>query len=76
MLGKMHAADDHDNDNKDSDLFYDAVALTYDQSPVVREYLHSDRSRIIICNDLAKQTNNKHLWSLRHQAFKELGVWK
>jgi hypothetical protein len=24
-------ADDRDNDNKDSDMFYDAVALTYEQ---------------------------------------------
>jgi len=61
-LGKMHAADGHndnddDNDNKDGDLFYDAAALTYDQSPVVRKYFHNDRSRTL--------PSNKGLWPLR-----------
>jgi hypothetical protein len=47
-LGDMHLtadANDPDSDNKDSDLFYDAVALTYDQSHAVREYFHNDRSK-------------------------------
>jgi hypothetical protein len=35
------------------DLFYDAVALTYDRSPMVREYFHNDRSRT--------QSDNKRL---------------
>jgi hypothetical protein len=48
------------------DLFYDAVALTYDRSPMVREYFHNDRSRT--------QPDNKHLWPLHYRAFKELGV--
>jgi hypothetical protein len=70
-LGKMHAADGHndnddDNDNKDGDLFYDAAALTYDQSPVVRKYFHNDRSRTL--------PSNKGLWPLRYQAYKELGI--
>jgi hypothetical protein len=70
-LGKMYAtADSNDNDghndNNDGDLFYDAVALTYDQSPVVREYFHNDRSRT--------RPDNKHLWPLRYQAFKEYGI--
>lgn len=29
------------NDN----LFYDAIALTYDRSPMLRQYFHNDRSR-------------------------------
>ena len=66
-LRKMSALDGNDNDghndDNDSDLFYDAVALKYDQSPVVREYFHNDRSRI--------RPSNKHLWPLRYQAFKE-----
>jgi hypothetical protein len=57
-LGKMRAADGNDNDghndNNDSDLFYDAVALTYDQSSAVRGYFHNDRSRI--------RPGNKGLW--------------
>jgi len=69
-LRKMSASDGNDNDghndDNDSDLFYDAVALTYDQSPVVREYFHNDRSR--------PQPSNKRLWSLRYQAFKEHGT--
>jgi len=51
-----------DNDN----VFYDAVALTYDQSPTVREYFHNDRSRT--------RLDNKSLWPLRYQAFKEYGI--
>jgi hypothetical protein len=35
------------------DLFYDPVALTYDRSPMVREYFHNDRSRT--------QSDNKRL---------------
>jgi hypothetical protein len=62
-LGKMRAADGNDNDghndNNDSDLFYDAVALT-------REYFHNDRSRI--------RPSNKRLWPLRYQAFKGYGI--
>ena len=68
-LGKMHAttdANDRDSDNNDGDLFYDAVALTYDQSPVVREYFHNDRSRT--------QPSNKGLWSLGYQAYKDYGI--
>jgi len=70
MLAKMHAiaadANDPDSDNKDGDLFYAAVASTYDQSPVVREYLHNDRSRT--------RHHNKRLWPLRYQAFKEYRI--
>ena len=40
----MITMDDSDNNNGELFLFYDAVALTYDQSPVVREYFHNDRS--------------------------------
>jgi hypothetical protein len=65
-LRKIHAAEGNGNDNKDGDLFYDAVAMTYDQSPVVREYFHNDRSRT--------QPSNKGLWPLRYQAFKEYGI--
>jgi hypothetical protein len=65
-LGKMHAGDGNDNDDNAGDLFYDVVALTYDQSPAVREYFHNDRSRT--------QPSNKRLWPLRYQAYKELGV--
>ena len=69
-LEKMHAtaadANDSDSDNKDGDLFYDAVALTYDQSPAVREYFHNDRSRT--------RHHNKRLWPLRYQAFKEYRI--
>jgi hypothetical protein len=49
-----------------SDLFYDAVALTYDQNPLVREYFHNDRSRT--------QPSNKGLWQLRYQAYKDYGI--
>ena len=65
-LEKMHAttdAHDNDSDNKDGDLFYDVVALTYDQNPLVREYFHNDRSRT--------QPSNKGLWPLRYQAYKD-----
>jgi hypothetical protein len=68
-LEKLHAttdANDRDSDNNDSDLFYDAVALTYDQSPAVREYFHNDRSRT--------QPSNKGLWQLRYQAYKDYGI--
>jgi hypothetical protein len=68
-LEKMHATahdNDHDSDNKGRDLFYAAVALTYDQSPVVREYFHNNRSRT--------RSDNKGLWPLRYQAFKEYGI--
>ena len=68
-LEKMHAttdSNDRDSDNNDSDLFYDAVALTYDQNPPVREYFHNDRSRT--------QPSNKGLWPLRYQSFEEYGV--
>jgi hypothetical protein len=69
-LEKMHAtaadANDSDSDNKGGDLFYDAVALTYDQSPAVREYFHNDRSRT--------RHHNKRLWPLRYQAFKEYRI--
>jgi len=51
---------------KNEDLFYDAVALTYDQSPAVREYFHNDRSMT--------RPSNKRLWPVRYQAFKEFGV--
>ena len=48
------------------DLFYDAVALTYDISPMVREYFHNDRSRT--------QPDNKQLWPIRYEASKEFGI--
>jgi hypothetical protein len=51
-----------DNDN----VFYDAVALTYDHSPVVHEYFHNDRSRT--------RLDNKSLWPLRYQAYKDYGI--
>jgi len=51
---------------ENEDLFYDAVALTYDQSAAVREYFHNDRSRT--------RLDNKRLWPLRYQAYKELSV--
>ena len=48
------------------DLFYDAVALTYDRSPIVREYFHNNR--------YMTQPDNKRLWPLRYQAFKEFRI--
>jgi hypothetical protein len=54
----INTAEDNDN------LFYDAVALTYDRSPMVREYFHNDRSRT--------RPENKHLWPMRYQALKNL----
>jgi hypothetical protein len=69
-LEKIHAtaadANDPDGDNKDGDLFYDAVAMTYDQSPIVCKYFHNDRSRT--------RPGNKCLWPLSYQALKEFGV--
>ena len=56
----INTAEDND------DLFYDAVALTYDQSPAVREYFHNDRSMT--------RPSNKRLWPLHYQAFKEYGI--
>jgi hypothetical protein len=56
----VNTAEDNDN------LFYDAVALTYDRSPMVREYFHNDRSRT--------QPDNKHLWPIRYEASKEFGI--
>jgi hypothetical protein len=47
------------------DLFYDAIALTYDQSPVVSEYFTMTAPG---------HPDNKRLWPLRYQAFKELGI--
>jgi hypothetical protein len=68
-LRNMRVADGNNNGgnyNRDGDLFYDAVAMAYDQSPAVREYFHNDRSRT--------RPSNKRLWPLRYRAFKELGV--
>jgi hypothetical protein len=65
----MHTTDGDvtiNTSEENEDLFYDAVALTYDRSPMVREYFHNDRSRT--------QPDNKHLWPLYYRAFKELGV--
>lgn len=62
-LGKMRAAAGDDDNVNGGDLFYDAVALTYDQSPTVREYFHNDRSMT--------QPSNKRLWPLRYQAYKD-----
>ena len=62
-LGKMRAAAGDDDNVNGGDLFYDAVALTYDQSPAVREYFHNDRSMT--------QPSNKRLWPLRYQAYKD-----
>ena len=70
-LGKMHAADGHndnddDNDNKDGNLFYNAVALTSIKVLQSVNNFHNDRSMT--------KADNKRLWPLRHQAFKEYGV--
>jgi hypothetical protein len=66
----LHTATDGDvtiNTAEDNeDLFYDAVALTYDLCTMVREYFHNDRS--------STQHDNKRLWPQRYQAFKELGI--
>ena len=56
----VNTAEDND------DLFYDAVALIYDLSSMVREYFHNDRSRT--------QPDNKHLWPIRYEASKEFGI--
>jgi len=51
---------------ENEDLFYDAVALIYDISSMVREYFHNDHSRT--------QPDNKHLWPIRYEASKEFGI--
>jgi hypothetical protein len=56
----VNTAEDND------DLFYDAIALTYDLSPMVREYFHNDRSRT--------RPDNKRLWPLHFRAYKEYGI--
>jgi len=55
---------DHGNDN--DNIFYTAAANAFDHSPTVREYFHNNRSRT--------QSDNKSLWPLRYQAYKEYGV--
>jgi hypothetical protein len=47
-------------------IFYTAVANAFDHSPTVREYFHDNRSRI--------KPDNKSLWPLRYQAYKQFGI--
>jgi hypothetical protein len=47
-------------------IFYTAIANALDHSPTVREYFHDNRSRI--------KPDNKSLWPLHYQAYKEYGV--
>jgi hypothetical protein len=47
-------------------IFYTATANAFDHSPTVREYFHDNRSRI--------KPDNKSLWPLRYQAYKEYGI--
>src|SRR5207248_81780 len=47
-------------------FFYAVAANAFDHSPTVREYFHNNRSRIT--------PNNKSLWPLRYQAYKEYGI--
>jgi hypothetical protein len=52
--------------NDENILFYAAVANAFDHSPTVREYFHNNRSRT--------QSDNKTLWPLHYQAYKEYGI--
>lgn len=50
----------------DDKLSYDTVMIAYDQSQMVREYFGNDTSSI--------QPENKKLWPLRYQAYKQFGI--
>ena len=50
----------------DDHIFYDTVMTAYDQSQMVRDYFGNDASRI--------RPENKKLWPLRYQAYKEYGI--
>jgi hypothetical protein len=54
------------NNNHDGCLFYHAVRMAYDQSEDVRTYFRNNPSKI--------NSNNKSLWPLCYQAYKEYGV--
>jgi hypothetical protein len=54
------------DNNDDGCLFYHAVRMTYDQSEDVRTYFRNNPSKI--------NPNNKSLWPLRYQAYKEYCV--
>jgi hypothetical protein len=58
----VHPNPEYDNYN----IFYSAVANAFDHSETIREYFHNNRSRT--------QSDNKSLWPLRYQAYKEYGV--
>jgi hypothetical protein len=49
-----------------NNIFYTATANAFDHSPTVREYFHDNRSRT--------RSDNKSLWPLRYQAYKEFGI--
>jgi hypothetical protein len=50
----------------DDKLFYDTVMIAYDQSQMVRDYFGNDASSI--------RPENKKVWPLRYQAYKEFGI--
>jgi hypothetical protein len=56
---------DSDNNNNDGYLFFHAVRMAYDQSEYVRKYFRNNPSKI--------NPDNKCLWPLRYQAYKEYG---
>jgi hypothetical protein len=60
----INLEDDADDDN--GNIFYDAIANAFDHSQRVRKYFHDDRSRT--------QSDNKRLWLLRYQSYKEFGI--
>ena len=59
---RINLEDDDDNGN----IFYDAIANAFDHSQTVRKYFHDDRSKT--------QSDNKRLWLLRYQSYKEFGI--
>jgi hypothetical protein len=56
----------NNNNNNNDELFYNAVRMAYDQSEDVRRYFRNNASRI--------NPNNKRLWPLRYQAYKQFGI--
>jgi hypothetical protein len=54
------------DDASDDHLFYDAVRMAYDQSGDVRRYFRNNPSRI--------NPQNKGLWPLRYQSYKQFGL--
>jgi hypothetical protein len=66
-ISKIDTADIHLNPEYDNvSIFYAATVNSFDHSQTVREYFHNNRSRI--------NPNNKSLWPLCHQAYKEFGI--